>query len=370
MAFCVLTYTIRQANAVNASNLMILAKPMGMKNFRQNLFGIQAIAIVIFFWLILITPTRSNGQTGIDTSTFHSSIAQFDLANSIVMIGEAHEVAGTYGLEKFIIEELSRKGFTNLILEAGNSEAEIYNMYMRTGNEELLNYTRARHSNYRAFITSLRKVNPELHFEGVDFERGVCLQLVFDSLFAQVKEASLLEYLRPLKSITGKTAAGKIKHLILSAAAEYGRYETLLKKELGEKETVFRKIIFNPVFQADFGLSSVNRDRAIFKSLSAMSDTLLRHSILIFGSNHFTNKDHFGELLSNNNSTGVNLVWILFGYTDCTNFLRKGLYSSGEPLLGTIEHLSKAKPSVGFYLLEEHENIRQKKWILAHLVHQ
>ena len=326
------------------------------------------IAVIVLIILGATVPVTA--QSGIDSASFSAAWQAFNPQNSFVMIGEAHEVAGTYGLESFIIDELSRKGYNQLILEAGNSEAEIYNMYMRTGNEELLNYTRARHTNYREFIKSLRKVNPDLHFAGVDFERGVCLQLVFDTLFADVKDTSLLEYLRPLKLINEKTAAGKIKHLLLSAATNYGRYETTLKQELGKREAVFRNIVFNPVFQADFGLSSVNRDQAIYKNLCAISDTTLRHSMLIFGSNHFTNKDHFGDLLSKNNSTAVDLVWILFGYSDCTNYLRKGLYSSDAPLRAGIEQLSMTKPSVSFYLMKGNENIKQKKWILAHLVKQ
>ena len=88
-------------------------------------------------------------QTNIDTLRFDKTLQEFDQNNSMIVIGESHGVAGTYELQNQIIKTFVKRGHSTIILEAGISEVTLLNEYLVTGNEEILEYTRASNKQYK-----------------------------------------------------------------------------------------------------------------------------------------------------------------------------------------------------------------------------
>lgn len=193
----------------------------------------------------------------------------------MIVIGEAHEVEGTYGLEVFIIEDMMTKGYQYILYEGGISEVLLLNEYLSTGNEEVLDYTRARgvhYGNYMKSIYTLKKKYPKLTIKGVDFERAVCLGKVFSQWFSDIDDDSIVA---ELINIYGKTKPKKVKEIILNVREDLLVNELPYRELLGSNFDLLRDIILNPVFQADFGLSSKKRDEAIKNPLQSLDLAIL-----------------------------------------------------------------------------------------------
>lgn len=95
--------------------------------------------------------------------------------------------------------------------------------------------------------------------------------------------------------------------------------------------------------------TSKTRDENIVKNLAAIPTTDLQKCIIIFGSNHFTNKSLFCKVgLANHISGSTDCQLFLFAYKDCTNFLKKGKYSSDQPLASCRQGIICNSQS-GFY---------------------
>lgn len=300
---------------------------------------------------ILFIAVAAYGQSP-NKDSFNSSIANFDINNSLVLIGEAHEVKGTYKTELFLLKEFFKRGKSNIIIEGGISEAYIFNEYLETNNEELLSLTRAGGVNYRRFIDGLKSLNDEysIEFKGVDFERGVCLEYVFNKWFKDCTEPQLQLIRNSVLSITHKTSAKKIKSTLFEIKQNFEKYQQLLERELEADYVIFKSIVFNPVYQADFGVSSKKRDRYIVENILSIEDNILRKSVLIFGSNHFTNENLFGSILEENLQGKVPTVLFLFAYKNCTNYIRKKNYTSAMPLLEYVEKETTKDPQIDFSL--------------------
>lgn len=315
------------------------------------------------------------GQVKIDEKSFEKAIGNFEIENSLLIIGEAHEVKGTYTTELYLIKELIEKGKTTIILEGGKSEALIYNEYLETGNEDLLKLTRAGGENYRRLIKGIELLskNKEIKFAGVDFERSICLEYVFNKWFTNIENQELLEIKNELLSISHKTNPKKLKNRILKIRSTYYKYEKELTKELGEESKKLKAIIFNPVFQSDYGLSSKKRDEEITKNILAIEKEELEKSILIFGSNHFTDQNHFGYKIGEKLKGKIGSVNILFAYKNCTNYLKKNNYTSEEPLYNYIKNELKEEPKISFKI--ENDKLiapldKENRFILAKILNQ
>ena len=66
--------------------------------------------------LLLAFSFSSFAQTNLDTLSFSTILARDSAMNIPVLIGEAHEVKGTYEVEAYMIEELVKRGNTHLVL--------------------------------------------------------------------------------------------------------------------------------------------------------------------------------------------------------------------------------------------------------------
>jgi len=272
------------------------------------------IMIMLFgFWNLSLS------QNNIDSTRFNIGLKDFNLDNSLVIFGEAHEVAGTYDLETFLINEFVKKGYSTIIIEGGKSEATILNQYMKTGNEGVLQFTRAKGENYKKLILAIREIDNKLRFKGVDFERGICLEYLFDNWFKDINTPNLKNVINKLQKIDSKISAKKLKKILISVQEEFTQQEEFFNDLLKENSKILKEIIFNPVFQADFGMSSKKRDKSIVQNLVAIPNNDLTKSILIFGSNHFTNKGYFWENFAATKKQELESVLILFAYQNCTN---------------------------------------------------
>lgn len=307
-------------------------------------------------WILLLVlscfPSKSYSQNVIDTIEFSKVAKSIDLEQSLLVIGEAHEVKGTYQTELYLLEQFLQKSTKTIILEAGISEVEIFKEYFLTGDERLLENTRARSENYRRFIDGLKNLSEKYKFDllGVDFERSVCLEYVLKKWLLNIENEALDDLKNTLLSINQTTSSKKVKKIFLRLRNEFNLYEYELQKELGENASKIKAIVFNPVFQADFGLSSKKRDEQILENLFSIPLENLENSVLIFGSNHFTNEKHFGSKFGNELHGELTCTYFMFAYKNCTNYLRKGFYDSGKPLSNFMSYSDASGPNISFRL--------------------
>ena len=138
---------------------------------------------------------------------------------------------------------MAKKGYKNIIIEGGVSEAEILNNYLTTGNEKLLQKTRAKGENYRAFIKKIKQLSnrngyPKLQFIGIDFERAICLEYLFSQWFSGNQSPKLQEPIKKLLQIKANTKPKKIKKIILEIKNKYPQYEVAFANSLGAKALV------------------------------------------------------------------------------------------------------------------------------------
>ncbi len=326
--------------------------------------------------LLLAFSFSSFAQTNLDTLSFSTSMAQDSALNKPVLIGEAHEVKGTYEAEAFMIEELVKRGNTHLVLESGVSEIAILSEYLKTGNEDVLQFTRARGQNYRKFIQRLREIyllHPEMTLQGVDFERPVCLEYVFNKCFTGITDPALMPAINRLREIKANTSPKEVKEILLEVRAQYQQCESGFETALKENASNLKQIVFNPVFMKDFMFTSKTRDENIVKNLAAISSADLNKSIIIFGSNHFTNKSLFWTGFANLIGDSTDCRLFLFAYKDCTNFLKKGKYSSDQPLATYVANESSLAPKVDFIAAYNKEISLTKpdgKFVVVRLVGQ
>jgi hypothetical protein len=302
--------------------------------------------------LFLLTFSfASNAQTNLDTLSFKNALATYSDDHFPVLIGEAHEVKGTYEVEAYMIEELVKNGNTHLVLESGVSEIAIISEYLNTGNEDVLQFTRARGQNYRKFIQRLREIyllHPEMTLQGVDFERPVCLEYVFNKWFTGINDPALIPAINKLREIKTNTSPKEVKAILLEVSKQYQQYESGFETALKENASYLKQIVFNPVFMKDFMFTSKTRDENIVKNLAGIPTSDLNKSIIIFGSNHFTNKSLFWTGFANLIGDSTDCRLFLFAYKDCTNFLKKGKYSSDQPLAEYVANESSSVPRIDF----------------------
>ncbi|GLR19069.1 hypothetical protein [Portibacter lacus] len=323
--------------------------------------------------LVLLTHVEILGQGNIDKLSFEKAMVEVGGDKAFIIIGEAHEVGGTYELENYVISEKAKEGYQSILYEGGVSEATLINWYLESGDVSVLNYTRARGKNYREFLKSIRHDSLGIRFKGIDFERGVCLEYLFASLFGNLKNTQIDAFINKLKEIDSKTSPNKIKNILLSAKSEYYKNEDLIKEVMGQGSKVIKQILDNPVFQADFGISSKKRDIGILKNLLEIPNEDLSKSILIIGSNHITNEKHFWKAFSNQKKEEIEGVVILLAYKNCTNYIRRKKYDSSKPLINYLEEYDSTEKSIKFKVIRNKQMgllNEENKLIIAELRNQ
>ncbi len=336
-----------------------------MKAFKNNTMKHLIIALSL-----LILPLFCMGQINIDTLSFINSFKAIHQANTLIAIGEGHQVKNTYQTEYFIISQVLPKGYQNILIEGGVSEAIILNEYLKTGDESLLFNTRARGEHYKKFIQSLYQLHQAqgpIHFIGVDFERSPCLAYLFQEWFQAIDDPSLSKPIKELRSIQESTSAKKMKKIILSVKDEYDTYEQAFQEALGPKAGLLKSILFNPVFYADFGVTSKKRDEGIAKNLLALDKSVLNQSILIFGSNHFTNSKYFWTAFKQEYPAQTTLL--TFAYKNCSNLIKDKPYNSVSPLLQYVEKETTQDSLIQFELIEN-ATFHQAPSIIVQLLNQ
>jgi len=327
------------------------------------------LTTIISLLLIMISV---HGQSKINTPSFEELVNSFNIDNSLIIIGEAHEIKGTYSTQLDIISHLMQKGRSTILIEGGNSEAAILNEYLQTKNIELLNYTRARGKNYRKLITGIEELSNEytVKFVGVDFERPVCLEYLFKKWFLNIENSNLDKIKNELLSISPNSKEKNIKKILVKIKESYQDYKSELTELLGDDFRIFEDIINNLVFQSDRGISSKRRDTGVANNVTALETKELKESILIFGSNHLTHKNHLGSKIGKSFKDDMEILPILFSYKNCTNYQKNSQYSSSTPLINYMKDNLEDDPKISFSIeknevLSPHE--RSNRFILVSL---
>ncbi len=138
--------------------------------------------------------------------------------------------------------------------------------------------------NYREYIKKVREISrsyKDIQIKGVDFERSVCLEQVFNKWFKDINNPNLKKPISELNKINEFTSAKKVKKILLTVRKDFHLYQADFEKVLKKDAALLKKIIFNPVFEADYGFSSEKRDENITKNLLKFSREELKESVLI-----------------------------------------------------------------------------------------
>ncbi len=323
------------------------------------------LAILIYFFCSLIVL----GQINIDTAAFNRSVSEFNLTsnNSVVVLGEAHEVGNTLLTEYFIIEKLAAIGYKNIFIEGGNSEAEILNMYLRSGDSLLFNKTRARGSNgkYKEFISLLYKLNKNTGFTfyGNDFERAPCIIFLFKKWFAEatLNNPEIKPSIQMLLSIERRTEhfyelndeSKVIKSAFDSIKMNFNLLETEYKKILKENFPAFRSIIFNPSYYKND--ADKKRDDFMLSNMLQFENKIgLTKAIVITGSGHIINRNSFIPLLMDKLNSKYDFSTFIAAYKNCMILTEKPFrFNSEKKLFKLIKSNQSTKPFITFSVINE-----------------
>ncbi|MFL5764242.1 MAG: hypothetical protein ACJ77K_09890 [Bacteroidia bacterium] len=332
--------------------------------------------LALILILTSLFPFAASAQVNLDTASFNrlKSDLPLDVPNGLVVIGEAHDVKNTFVTEYFIIEQLVAKGFKNLYIESGHSEAAIYNYYFATGDTSCLHYTRAVHENqeFRTMMERLYQLNKKNNYgivlNGFDFERNVSVNYLFHKWFNGVITRDIdfdkqLEKLlaipdygdRTYKRIADNSA--ELKTVLSEIKENFPKYEKQYMSILNENFPVFKSIVFNPYYFKSTG--DKNRDKYMAMIMKEYEDGMdgeqgLNKSIIITGTYHIVTKDRFIPQVFNKGLSGiyVNSVFIPV-YRNCTMVGEKPYKFSSDSYLLRCLIDKPSKPLVKFYRCTE-----------------
>lgn len=305
------------------------------------------VVLLVFF----LFDATVFAQKGLDTSSFFSAIQSYGNINMPVLIGESHEIKSTYATEFFIIEEMVKRGNSTIVLEAGISEVTLLNSFIQTGDEHILQYTRARGGAYQEFMHALRTLSltgVPITLVGVDFERTICLQYLFEQWFAGIEDSMSNPVINKLRDISPGTSPAKLKRIMLSVKADYEKYEADISVLIPGEASILKQIIYNPVFLADYRFTSKKRDAQILQNLAAISPETWQKAIVIFGSNHFTESNLFWREFAYHPNMRSGYMLFLFAYNNCENLMNDKRYSSAAPLSDYAPANKGTDPYVSF----------------------
>jgi len=313
---------------------------------------------LMIVWLLLAFNYTAHSQTFIDTASFNPIIKELNFDNdNLVLIGEAHEVQNTFSTELFIIKNLATKGYKTIIIEGGESEAAIINLFLQTGDTTHPKHTRAGfNSSYNKFLQSIYQLNKEkgfeLTFKGFDFERPKCLHYLFTKWFGNLKieDGNFKKTIDYLLTIDDKKnyESSYTKTFFKGIKTSFSQYEDQYKEILNNNYNIFKKIVFNPVY------FDSNRDKRIKESLLTLEkEEGLNKSILIAGSDHLLQKNTFTPLLLNDLSEKYSIISFIFIYSNCKSTINNRKYNSDKIILKCLNKIEDNKPLINFTSTEK-----------------
>jgi hypothetical protein len=328
-------------------------------------------AFITFCFLLI--SFCSSAQVNIDTLAFRKVENELSLDNGLVIMGEAHDAKNTFYTEYLVIEELVAKGYKNIYIEGGHSEAAIFNYFLSSGDTACLHYTRAVHENqeFRTFIERLYELNRSKHagliINGFDFERTVSINYLFHKWFKDVitKDAGMNKQLELLLSINDygdrtykriNENSEALKDVFTKIKEEFPGYEKQYMAILKENFPVFKSIVYNPSYFKKTG--DMQRDKWMADAMKAYENEMggesgLNRSIIITGTYHVVTKDRFiPRLLKELNQDYVTTVFIPV-YKNCTMAEEKPYKFSSDLLLLRYLKEKPAKPVITFYKAAE-----------------
>ena len=303
-----------------------------------------------------------HAQLNLDTASFYTSIEKLDIdEKTIIAIGEAHNVKSTLPTQLFIINHLIEKGFRTLYIEGGQSEAIIINMYFETGNEALLQYTRARTSDsaYRKFLRSLydinQKLSDKLTVKGFDIERPTCVGFLLSEWFKKatignIHMDSLSNYLLAKDNIPSTSVkevfkkSEQLQQVFDTLKKEVAQHKAMYKKVLGTRYEAFTGIIYSPVME-----KNQSRDASFTQYvLNDLNTNEVKNAIVIVGSNHLMYKYSFVPMLMNAAPEHYTINSFVFLYNNCKNLYAESFHTSRKKLLRHTTLPPTDKPLVKF----------------------
>jgi hypothetical protein len=302
--------------------------------------------------LLLCITAQGFGQLNIDTASFNTSISSIDFSkkNSLVVIGEAHEVKNTYLTEFFLLKKLFVQGFTKICIEGGSSEAAILNEYLHTGNDSILSFTRAssKSGEYKQFVKQVYAFNKEqnnsIAFEGIDFERTKPVSYLFSKWFSNNQSANALfnDQLAKLLSITPETSDNQFERTIKECLKNQSAFSEEYKSILQDNYPLFISILNNNFY------FSKRDESMVEKLLQLESKGNLNNAILIIGSNHLVFNGQLSSQLFQKLNGEKNIVAFIFAYANCENYLSVKKFNSENRLLKLMIAQETSLPSILF----------------------
>ncbi|MCT4579909.1 MAG: hypothetical protein N4A35_00710 [Flavobacteriales bacterium] len=257
----------------------------------------------IFFVLLILFGLKISAQSLVDSASFYRCFNQFDFNdNSIVMIGEFHFDKGALDMELTVLKELINKDFFTVFIEGGNAEAEVYNLFFRTGNDSLLKEVRKDHQQLN-FIYEMKRLDTTnaIVFKGFDFERPKVVANLFSVWFhnKKIPGYDIHKDIKRLRMLKGKGIKAIKKQraemdvILERVKSSYSTHKEEYDSILGVNVDAFIKIINNPI-QPDLK----TRDQSFAKlMLDVEKEEGLNKSIFIMGRDHMTKKNSFVPLL-------------------------------------------------------------------------
>jgi hypothetical protein len=313
----------------------------------------------LLYLLVCLYTLSGNAQPELDTVSFRSACKQLNPGlGNLVVIGETHEIRNTLSTEFFIIKQLAKEGYKTIFIEGGQSDAQILNSFLQTGDTALLKYTRAKEptGTYKTFILSIYQLNKEqnyhLSFDAFDFERADRLHYLFTKWFdpSRVANTELKEQINQLLSIPDLPVKGlPVQSKRLQAVFEkvkkgFPKYEMQYREILGDDFEHFRSILYNPVF-SDFAKRDARMCMAI---LEKAKNRDLSKSILIIGSQHVVEKDKVIPLLSALLPEKYSFTCFVFVYSNCQMMAGGKAINSKQSLLTCLGTREDQKPAIKF----------------------
>ncbi len=298
---------------------------------------------ILYLWAVQLFA-----QSGLDQASFDQALQGEH--KGLVVIGEAHEVKSTYPTELLIIEKLLEQGYTHILLEAGPAEVAILQRYLQSNDEWLLQHTRARGEHYKTFIKGLKTLYDTYPFtlQGIDFDRSSCTSFVLQNLLSYPFNHRVDSIKFDLLKINKETKPKDYKSIIQDVESRYSIYKNDVDSLLKDQAYIIEQIVNNPVFMSDYGISSKTRDQQIYQATNEIEDEVLAKSVLIIGSNHITNSEHWWSLAQENDALVAKAKIYLFAYANCTNFLKRKHYNSPKPLSNYMEKNELEEPMILF----------------------
>lgn len=340
-------------------------------NQKNKLLTINIKCIVLIAIIVIFHTSKIKAQLNIDTSSFNSIFQQVTVNNqSIIVIGEAHDVKNTLAVELFIINNLQKK-INTIYLEGGKSEAELLNLFLKTGDTTLLEFTRARNLNneYKSFLTALyQKENKnELNFKGFDFERPICVGYLFSKWFKNItitinninldslsQQILLIDTIEDLTMVDVKRKSWELQRILTIFRNAFHDNEEEFEDILNTNFSIFEQIIENPV------LPNSNRDKKIANMLmQEEKEEGLGNILIITGAYHLLSKSGFVTLLIKQLPPKYTILDFIFIYKNCESLDAEGArkFNSKEQLLLNLSSVNETKSLIRF-------SVPQKKLLL------